>query len=266
MSALPVSAAGFCLRPSAFNLSAMKAMLLCAGYGTRLGELTREIPKPMLPLNDQPMLTCLIAHLKRQGFDEIAINLHFKPEQIQHHFGDGSRWGVKLTYSHESTLLGTAGGVKKMEPFFRNEPAFLVQYGDILTDQDFRAMVQFHRERNALATLLVHQRKKSNSVVTMDEGHCIVSFLERPTDEARQGQTSPWVNSGVCVCAPEILDHIPSNTACDLPRDVFSRLVATRRLFGFPLSGYRVAVDSPERLAEARAALAEGRCHISLPG
>lgn len=244
----------------------MKAMVLCAGYGTRLGELTREIPKPMLPLDGQPMLAYLIAHLKRHSFDQIAINLHFKPELIQNHFGDGARLGVKLTYSHEATLLGTAGGLKNVEALFRNEPAFLVQYGDILTDQDFSAMLQFHRERNALATLLVHQRMKSNSIVTLDDERRITSFLERPTDEARQGQTSPWVNSGVCVCAPETLDRIPVNTACDLPRDVFPKLAVTGRLFGFPLSGYRCAVDSPERLAEARAALAEGRCHISLSG
>jgi NDP-sugar pyrophosphorylase family protein len=241
-------------------------MVLCAGYGTRLGELTRENPKPMLPLNEQPMLAYLLSHLRRQGFDEIAVNLHFKPELIQNHFGDGARLGVKLTYSHETKLLGTAGGVKKMEHCFRSAPAFLVQYGDILTDQDFRAMLQFHRERNALATLLVHQRKKSNSVVTLDADHRIVGFLERPSDDARQGQTSPWVNSGVCVCSPEILDQIPANTDCDLPRDVFPKLVSGRRLFGFPLSGYRCAVDSPERLAEARAALTEGRCHISLSG
>ena len=215
----------------------MKAMVLCAGYGTRLGELTREIPKPMLPLHHQPMLAYLLAHLKQHGFDEIAINLHFKPELIQNHFGDGSRLGVKLAYSFEPTLLGTAGGVKNVEKFFRRERAFLVQYGDILTDQDFSAMAQFHRKRNALATLLVHHRKKSNSVVTLDEENRIVGFLERPTDNARQGQTSPWVNSGVCLCAPEILDHIPPGTTCDLPRDVFPKLTTTGRLFGFPLTG-----------------------------
>jgi NDP-sugar pyrophosphorylase family protein len=241
-------------------------MVLCAGYGTRLGELTRAIPKPMLPLNDQPMLAYLLAHLKQQGFDQIVVNLHFKPELIQNHFGDGSSLGVKLTYSHETKLLGTAGGLKKMETLFRDEPAFLVQYGDIVTDQDFRPMLEFHRGRKALATLLVHQRKKSNSIVTLDEEHRIVGFLERPTEELRQGHVSPWVNSGVCICATELLEHIPAHTGCDLPRDVFPKLVPSRRLFGFPLSGYRCAVDSPERLAEARAALAEGRCHISLSG
>jgi len=243
----------------------MKAMVLCAGLGTRLGDLTREIPKPMLLLGGRPMLGFILGNLKRHGFDEIIINLHFKSELIRDHFGDGTTGGISITYSHESQLLGTAGGVKKMENFFRDAPEFLVHYGDVVTDQDFTAMLQFHRERGALATLLLHQRAKSNSVVTLDAEGRIVGFLERPTDEARHGHASRWVNSGVCICAPEILDHIPAETPCDLPRDVFPKLAGTRRLFGFPLSGYRCAVDSPKRLAEARAALAEGRCHISLP-
>ena len=240
----------------------MKAMVLCAGFGTRLGDLTRELPKPMLSLGDHPLLAYLLSHLQSQGFDQVAVNLHFLPETIRQWFGDGSRWQLELAYSHEETLLGTAGGVKRMATFFENEKAFLVQYGDVLTDQDFSALVRFHRERGALATLLLHQRAKSNSVVSLDPDGRIIGFLERPTEEARQAVQSPWVNSGICVCSPEILQSIPPNRACDLPRDIFTLLVPTGRLFGFPLSGYRCAIDSPARLAEARAALAEGRCRV----
>lgn len=242
----------------------MKAMVLCAGFGTRLGELTREIPKPMLALNGNPMLAYILANLKRHGFNRIVINLHFKPEMIREFFKDGSQSGVQLTYSHETELLGTAGGLKKVQSFFDGEPAFLVHYGDIVTDQDFSAMWRFHQDRKASATLLLHQRKGSNSVVTLDNENRIIGFLERPTEEIRQGHASPWVNSGVCICTPEVFDLIPPGTPCDLPRDIFTKLVATRRLFGFPLTGYRNAVDSHERLAEADAALTNGRCHISL--
>lgn len=238
----------------------MKAMVLCAGLGTRLGELTREIPKPMLDLQGQPLLAYLLGHLCRQGFDQIAINLHFKPEMIRDYFGDGIRGQLALTYSYEPQLLGTAGGVKNMESFFRDEPAFLVQYGDILTDQDFAAMLAFHHERRALATLLVHQRLKSNSIVNLDDTGRITAFLERPDERTRAGQSSRWVNSGVCICAPEVLDAIPAGVPCDLPRDVFPKLIASGRVYGFALTGYRCAIDSPERLAEARAAQAEGRC------
>ena len=237
-------------------------MVLCAGLGTRLGELTREIPKPMLTIQGQPLLAYLLGNLRRHGFDQIAINLHFKPEMIRDYFGGGDQHQLELTYSYEPKLLGTAGGVKKMEDFFRNETAFLVHYGDILTDQDFSAMLAFHRERCALATLLVHQRLKSNSIVNLDDTGRITAFLERPDEKARTGQLSRWVNSGVCICAPEVLAAIPAGVPCDLPRDIFPKLIASGRVYAFALSGYRCAIDSPERLAEARAAQADGRCRV----
>ncbi|MEN6494374.1 MAG: nucleotidyltransferase family protein [Thermoguttaceae bacterium] len=237
----------------------MKAMVLCAGYGTRLGELTQQIPKPMLPLADRPMLQYILCHLVRHGFDRIAVNLHFKPEAIRDHFGDGSRWGAELTYALEPELLGTAGGVKNMAAFFAGEEAFLVQYGDILTDQDFSAMLRFHREQHALVTILVHRRAGSNSAIAVDDRGQVVRFLERPTEEERRLVSSAWVFSGVTICHPAVLDLIPAGSFCDLPRDIFTRLAGTGQLYAFPLTGWRCAVDSPERLAEARAAVAEGR-------
>lgn len=242
----------------------MKAMVMCAGYGTRMGDLTRELPKPMLLLQGYPLLAYIISHLARHGFDQIVINLHFMPQVIRSYFGDGARWHVGITYSDEPELLGTAGSLKKMEQTLGQGDAFLVHYGDILTDQDFTAMLRFHREHRALATLLLHQRARSNSVVGLDEEGRVIGFLERPSEHARRGLDSPWVNSGVCICDSEFLDAIPANVPCDLPRDIFPKLVDTKRLYGFPLSGYRCAIDSPERLAEARAALAEERCYIPL--
>jgi NDP-sugar pyrophosphorylase family protein len=242
----------------------MKAMVLCAGYGTRLGTLTKEIPKPMLPLLDAPLLAYVLAHLRAQGFCDLAINLHYRPEIIRNWLGDGSRWQVRVTYSEEETLLGTAGGLKKMEVFFQSEPAFLVQYGDILTDQDFSVLTRFHLEHRALATLLVHERAGSNSLVRLDATGRVIDFRERPSEEERRGLDTPWVNSGVCVCSPEVFERIPADRVCDLPRDIFSVLVSTGRVYGFPLSGYRCAIDSPARLEAARNALARGECRIRL--
>lgn len=242
----------------------MKAMILSAGYGTRLGSLTQQMPKPMLSLQGQPLLEYIISHLARHNFNQIAINLHFMPEVIQNYFGDGSRWGVELVYSYEPELLGTAGGVKKMASFLGSAELFLVHYGDILTDQDFTAMLHFHRQRQAQATLLVHQRVNSNSVVSLDEQGRVIGFLERPSEEVRRNVSSPWVNSGIYLCDPQLLAEIPTGVACDLPRDIFPKLMAHKALYGYPLSGYRCAIDSPERLAEAQAALAEGRCRTQL--
>jgi len=240
----------------------MKAMVFCAGYGSRLGDLTRETPKPMLDLCGRPMLEWILAHLRTQGFDEVVVNLHFKPEIIRGHFGDGSRLGMRLRYTEEPQLLGTAGGVRNAASLLRGDEPFLVQYGDVVTDQDFGALMHFHRERSALVTLLVHQRAKSNSIVMIAEDGRVTSFLERPDEVSRRAADSPWVNSGICVCAPEVLNLLPEGVA-DLPRDVFPKLVASGRLFAMPLSGFRCAVDSPERLALVRSALAEKRCNIT---
>src|SRR5450756_1389803 len=109
----------------------MKAIILCAGFGSRLGDLTREIPKPMLLLNGRPLLSYILANCKVHGFTEIAINLHFKPEIIKEYFGDGSRFGLSIQYFFEEHLLGTAGSVKNMAEFTGNDLSFLVHYGDL---------------------------------------------------------------------------------------------------------------------------------------
>lgn len=243
----------------------MKAMVLSAGYGTRLGDLTRNQPKPMLLIQNRPLLEYLIVNLARSGFRQIAINLHFMPEVIRDYFGSGQRWGVEITYSFENELLGTAGGVKNLESFFREEEAFLVHYGDVLTDQDFSSIYAYHLEQHAEITMLLHQRTKSNSIVSLDEKNRVIGFLERPSDEERKGVRSPWVNSGISICNASILDAIPAGLVCDFPRDIFPKFIENGKVFGFPLSGYRCAIDSPERLAEARQAITDGRCKISLP-
>jgi len=242
----------------------MRAMILCAGYGTRLESLTEAIPKPMLPLAGRPMLEYIVANLARSGFGEVAVNLHFLPEIIRTYFGDGAAFGVRLHYSHEPELLGTAGGVKRMEDFLSRDGCFLVHYGDVLTDQDFSAMLRFHRAKDALGTLLLHRRAYSNSVVEVDELGRITLFLERPAEEEKRGLEEAWVNSGVYILSREIFRHIPEGFA-DLPKDVFPTLAKEGRLFGFPLAGYRCAVDSPKRYAEAQEAVLGGACRI-LPG
>ena len=136
----------------------MKAMVLAAGYGTRLGDLTVETPKPMLDVEGHPLLEYIVVHLQRHGFDEVIVNLHHHSEMIRRYFGNGDRWGVRLTYSQEHSLLGTAGGLKNVADFFSGTDDFLVQYGDVLTDADFTAMLAFHRPNR---TTYCRMRSKS---------------------------------------------------------------------------------------------------------
>ncbi|MGB0583357.1 MAG: nucleotidyltransferase family protein [Limisphaerales bacterium] len=231
----------------------MKAMILSAGLGTRLGDLTQETPKGMLPIDGYPILAWIVANLRRQGVTELVMNLHFFPESITEYFG------AEIAYSREAELQGTAGGVRDAKALLAGEDEILVHYGDIVTDQNVQEMLVQHRETNALVTLLLHERNKSNSVVAMDESRQITEFLERPSEVERKQLSSSWVNSGICICSPEIFDHIPPAGLVDLPRDVFVKLVDTGRLFGFPLTGFRCAIDSPERLESTRRAVDEGK-------
>jgi NDP-sugar pyrophosphorylase family protein len=230
----------------------MRALVLCAGLGTRLGTLTEHVPKPMLPLDGEPILAHTLRYLARHGFREVAVNLHFLPDRITDHFGDGSAFGVRIHYSYEERLLGTAGAVKKLEPtFFADTEDFLVLYGDIVTDHDLGVLVERHRDTGAIATLVLHRRAGSNSLVAMGDDGRIVDFLERPTEEERAKNPHPWVNSGIQLLNRRILASIPPDRAVDLPRDVFVPLVRRERIHGVPLAGYRVAIDSEERYRQA---------------
>jgi len=220
------------------------------------------MPKPMLLLQERPLLEYIIRNLASHGFDQIAINLHFLPEVILDYFGDGSRWNVSITYSYEPELLGTAGGVKKMQHFLEEGDAFLVHYGDIITDQNLTSMLEYHIDKAALSTLLLHQRKNSNSIVSINEEGRITGFIERPNDRERNNIDSLWVNSGIYICDPEFLSLIPTGIANDLPRDIFAKNLKECCLYGFPLTGYRCAIDSPQRLDDAISALKEKRINI----
>src|SRR6185369_4075047 len=138
------------------NYKDIDVVILCAGLGTRLRPLTNAIPKVMIPIDENlPLLEHIVLLLKSQGFRKFIFNLHYLPEVITNHFGDGSRFGVNIRYSLESgEILGTGGGIKKMERMIESED-FILIYGDHLFIFDFRPLVDFHVEKRALATLLL---------------------------------------------------------------------------------------------------------------
>ena len=231
----------------------MKAMILCAGYGTRLGDLTRDTPKPLLRVGGNALVDYILANLQKHGCSEVLINLHHHADQIRSGLEPWADRGVAITYSLEETLLGTAGALKNVEAFFAQEEAFVVHYGDIVTDLDLTKMLQFHRERNAAATLLVHSRQKSNSALRFDENYCIQEFVERPPEAFWKTVDTTWVNSGVLILSPRVMDLIPASGPSDWPRDIFPQLIQSRSLYAYCLNAYRIAVDSPERLAQLEA-------------
>jgi len=240
-----------------------RAIVLCAGYGTRLGSLTAETPKPMLDIEGRPLVERILRHLVAQGVRDVGVNLHFRPDQIRGYLGDGASLGLRIRYTEEPAPLGTAGGVRGFAAWLRETDApFIVQYGDVLTDQPIAPLLARHAERDALVTILLHRRAHSNSVVEVDDAGAVTRFLERPADAAATSGEG-WVNSGLYVCAPAVLDRIPVVGPSDFPRDVFPALVEAGRLFAVPLDGYRYAVDSAARLEEAREAVRSGRFRVA---
>jgi mannose-1-phosphate guanylyltransferase len=231
----------------------MNAMILAAGKGTRLYPMTETLAKPMVPVGGRPVLEHTIRWLRDHGVRRLAVNLHHRPESVRGHFGDGSRFGVEIRYSEEPELLGTAGGVKRIESFF--EDPFLVVYGDVLTDLDLGALVAFHQSAgtDAHATLAVDRRPDAaqGGVVELDADRRIRRFVEKP----RAGEIqSPWVNSGVMVLARALVARIPAGRFSDFGREVLPAWLAEGvPLYGWPLPAgtFLVDVGTPESYVRA---------------
>ena len=214
----------------------MKAMILAAGKGTRVRPLTNEMPKPMIPIIGKPVMEYLIEELARHGFDEIMINVSHLPEKIENYFGNGARLGVEIGYSFEghiedgeiqSTALGSAGGLKRIQEFggFFDD-TFLVVCGDALIDLDLTKAVREHWKSGAIAsicTLAVEPEEVTDyGVVVSDKNGQITSFQEKPSAEEA---LSNKVNTGIYIFEPEVLDLIPSGEEYDIGSDLFPKIV-----------------------------------------
>ena len=184
----------------------MRAMVLAAGLGTRLRPLTYDMPKPMVPVLNRPVMEHIVRLLARHGFTETIANLHWFPDLIQDHFGDGSAFGVKLSYSFEERLLGTSGGVRNAREFLGD--SFLVISGDALTDIDLAAMREFHDSHDGIATLAtkrVGDTSQFGVAITGSDGR-IQGFQEKP-DPAEA--LTDLANCGIYMFRSEIFDFFP---------------------------------------------------------
>jgi mannose-1-phosphate guanylyltransferase len=195
----------------------MKAMVLAAGLGTRLRPLTYEIPKPMVPVLDRPVMAHILGLLKRQGFDQVIANLHYFPDAVRGYFGD------RLEYRYEEELLGTAGGVRNVAEFFGDDPVVVIS-GDALTDLDLNGLVARHRQAGGIATLTVKKitDTREYGVVIHDSDGRIQGFQEKP-DPAEA--LSDLGNCGIYCFSPEIFDYFPDRPFADWAQDVFPALL-----------------------------------------
>lgn len=201
----------------------MRAMILAAGVGSRLRPLTDTLPKPMLPIRGEPLLAHTLRWLQRFGVREAALNLHYLPEMIQQGLGDGSRWDMRLHYSIERELLGTAGAVKRLEALF--DTTFVVIYGDLLVDLDLAALLALHQERGAALTLALKPTTtpQSQGMVACDAAGRVLRFVEKPAVWTEQPLRS---NAGVYVVEPPVLQQVPSDRPSDWGHDILPALIA----------------------------------------
>ncbi len=184
----------------------MRAMVLAAGLGTRLRPITHAMPKPMVPVLNRPVMEHILRLLAGNGFTEAIANLHWFPETIEGHFGDGSRLGVELTYSREEALLGTSGGVRNAAGFLGD--SFLVISGDALTDIDLRSMAEFHESHDGIATLAtkrVSDTTQFGVAITGEDGR-IQGFQEKPPAAEA---LSDLANCGIYMFRSTIFDYFP---------------------------------------------------------
>lgn len=230
----------------------MKVVLLAAGQGTRLKELSDRVPKVLFPVNGVPPIEHTIRRLRAQGFHDMYINLHHMPDAIRDHLEDGRRFGVNITYSHEPEILGTAGAIRKLLPQLDQKP-FLVAYGDNLTDCDFRELVQRHEDSQAAATIAVHWREDvtSSGAVLFDEKTGRIEKLVEKPSSAEVETLGHWVSAGIFVLDERITELIPPGFS-DFGRDIFPQaLTHGLALYAFKVS-HVIWIDTPEAYEQAQ--------------
>ena len=237
---------------------------MAGGEGTRLRPLTSNQPKPMMPLVNRPMMEHIVRLLRHHGFDDIVVTVAFMPNAIRNYFGDGSEFGVRMVYATEQVPLGTAGSV--LNAMDELDERFLVISGDVLTDIDLHRIVDFHDERESLATIgltAVENPLEFGIVITRDDGS-IERFLEKPT----WGQVfSDTINTGIFVLEPEIFDWIPEDGASDFSADVFPALLeAGKPIYGHVADGYWEDVGTHEAYVRAHKDVLDGKVTADVPG
>ena len=208
----------------------MRAIILSAGYGTRLWPLTEDRTKPAIPILGKPLVGYVAEYVARYGFDEVVVNLHHRPESVRAALGDGSQFGVKLHYVEEPVILGTSGALDNTRDFFAHE-TFLSINGKLITDIDLHAALETHRKMEALATLVLlpNTKRERFSVVEVSEGR-VAGFGGMPDssdpNDPRVGGPTPLMFTGITVLEPRILEYIPRGVFSHSVTDVYPQAMA----------------------------------------
>ncbi len=240
----------------------MKAVIMAGGFGTRIHPLTINLPKPMIPLFNRPIMLHIIDLLKKHGITELILVLYHQPMVIKNFFGDGSEFGVRITYVTPLEDFGTAGAVKAAGKFL--DERFLIISGDLLTDFDLSQVLKFHADNRAQATITLTSVKDplQFGVVITDKQGRITKFLEKP---GWSEVFSDTINTGIYVLEPEVLDLIPPGENRDWSKDIFPLMLEEGApLFGCSLDGYWADIGNTDAYLESCNDIFQGRIRVQL--
>lgn len=227
----------------------VNAVVMAGGFGTRLRPLTEDLPKPMLPVGDRPLLERIIGQLSSAGIYGVSVTTHFLPQVIEEHFGDGSEFGVNMNYVHEETPLGTAGALRMLP-----KPAgpVLVMNGDILTSIDFRNMTKFHTEHESDLTLAVRPYEVYIPYgVVETEGQNLRKLVEKPT-------YTHFVNAGIYLLSPSAFEYLGTEGRLDMTQLIDRLIKSGRNVVTFPVTEYWLDIGHIDDYNRAQRDAAEG--------
>ena len=243
----------------------MKAVVMAGGFGTRIQPLTNSRPKPMLPIINKPMMEHTMMTLKGLGITEFIVLLYFKADVIKEYFGDGSDFGITITYVLPDDDYGTAGAVKLAQKHIGDDN-FIIISGDLVTDFDFQKIFDYHASKNSKLTITLTSvdNPLEFGVVIADENGKIEKFLEKPS----WGEVfSDTINTGIYIIEPEILDYIPQNENFDFAKDLFPLLMREGiDLMAGHAKGYWRDVGNPESYREVYADILGGKLNFAIGG
>ncbi|WP_445946101.1 nucleotidyltransferase family protein [Shewanella sp.] len=221
--------------------------LMAGGFGTRLRPLTDNCPKPMLKVGNKPILETVILSFIKAGFVNFYISTHYMPEQISQHFGDGSDFGINISYVHEDTPLGTGGALGLLPAELPADLPLIMMNGDVLTKVDFQRLLEFHVESNADATMCVREYDYQIPYgVVNGEGHKISSMVEKPIQRF-------FVNAGIYVVSPKVFMSVGKNQVIDMPTLLEQHMIERDNILMFPIHEYWLDIGRMDDFKRAQA-------------
>jgi len=226
----------------------MKAVLLAAGKGMRLKPITDKIPKVMIPINRKPILEYHIERLAKAGINDVFINLHHLPKRIKNYFKDGKKWGVKIKYSYEPEISGTAGAIKKLENKLDSSP-FLVVYGDNFLELDYRDFIDYSEKKGGIGTVVVFEKEDvlGSGILDFEDNNEVLCFKEKPREDEI---FSHWISAGIFYFRKEIFNYIQPGFS-DFGFDVLPKILESKeKLYVYKLKSKVWGIDNPELLNE----------------